>query len=152
MAHAFYMPNNYGKNTYTHSKCKTSFIRIWIFSIITEYTNTYFQKQTAFVFRWVIILSTSNIVNEPNTYKVIREEKTTQNSTYKKSKYTSVIFRMLQQCLRIITYRHTHKICITYIFPRQTVTQTRLNVMSYVHCLPSINLLKPSGDFTYHQV
>jgi hypothetical protein len=32
--------------------CETPLMCIWTFSIVTDYTNTTFQKQTAFVFSW----------------------------------------------------------------------------------------------------
>ena len=56
-----------------------SLMCIWTFSIVTEYTNMTFQKQTAFIFRWSTILRISNNLKEPKTYKFICKRQNNPN-------------------------------------------------------------------------
>jgi hypothetical protein len=57
-----------------------SLMCIWAFSIVNDYRNTTFRKQTAFVFRCSTILRISSNLKAPKTYKFIRERQIIETS------------------------------------------------------------------------
>jgi hypothetical protein len=63
--------------------CEESLMCIGTFSMVTEYKNTTFRKQTASVFRWTTIFRISNKLKEPKTYKFV----CIQTSKYKNIVY-----------------------------------------------------------------
>jgi hypothetical protein len=120
--------------------CEATLRCIWTFSIVTQYKNTTFHKQTAVVCWWNTRLRISNNLNGTKNLQIrmflldcylflwfyfIWRRKQSPFETlcsytqwqWKKSKYTSVMLRMLHHCLRIIAYIFIDMLIINLLNP-----------------------------------